>query len=238
MKTLSTEEFIEESINKHGQRYNYKFVVYIASKRKVKIICPIHGIFEQTPNSHLKGSGCPECSILSVKSSLTKDIDLFVIQAKNIHNNQYDYSKVKYYNTHTKVDIVCTKHGVFEQTPNSHLRGRGCRECHLTKIRNNDTEYGANFLMYKQCVDKFTKRSYRRYKNIINPFVYKRSRKGYHLDHKYSIYEGFRNGIPAYVIGSHHNLQIIKYIDNLTKMTECSITIDELYKLIKKEQLW
>ena len=36
-------------------------MVYVKSSIKVKIICPFHGEFEQTPNKHLNGHGCPEC---------------------------------------------------------------------------------------------------------------------------------------------------------------------------------
>lgn len=45
----------------HGDRYDYSKVEYVKSLQKVTIICPDHGEFEQTPNSHLSGSGCPQC---------------------------------------------------------------------------------------------------------------------------------------------------------------------------------
>ena len=32
------------------------------NKTKVKIICSEHGVFEQKPNSHLNGNGCPHCA--------------------------------------------------------------------------------------------------------------------------------------------------------------------------------
>ncbi len=58
-KTL--EEFIEESIKIHGDKYNYSESIYNGSEVKLKIICSIHGIFNQVPHSHLKGYGCPSC---------------------------------------------------------------------------------------------------------------------------------------------------------------------------------
>jgi len=45
----------------HGDRYDYSKVEYVKSLQKVTIICPDHDEFEQTPNSHLSGSGCPQC---------------------------------------------------------------------------------------------------------------------------------------------------------------------------------
>ena len=53
----------------------------------------------------------------------------FIKRAKNIHGNKYDYSKVIYVNTETKVCIVCPKHGEFCQIPHSHLSGSGCPFC-------------------------------------------------------------------------------------------------------------
>ena len=57
----------------------------------------------------------------------------------------------------------------------------------------------------------------------------KRALKGYHLDHKYSITEGFRNNVPPKVIGNINNLEFIHYIDNCSKGTKCSISLEELY---------
>ena len=61
-KTLTKEDFIERAKRVHGEKYNYELVDYVNSQTKVKIICPIHGLFEQIPNNHLKGCGCPKCA--------------------------------------------------------------------------------------------------------------------------------------------------------------------------------
>jgi hypothetical protein len=60
---------------------------------------------------------------------------------------------------------------------------------------------------------------------------YRRGRFDFHLDHKYSITEGFRNGVPPKIIGSIHNLQFIPYTENVSKGIKCSITLEELYAL-------
>ena len=59
----------------------------------------------------------------------------------------------------------------------------------------------------------------------------KRSLLGYHLDHKYSITEGFRNKVAPKIIGSIYNLEFIPYNVNTSKGTKCSITLEELYVL-------
>ena len=63
----------------------------------------------------------------------------FIKKAKEIHGNKYDYSKVEYKNTSTKVCIICPEHGEFWQTPNHHLQGHGCPKCKNEKIRKRHT---------------------------------------------------------------------------------------------------
>lgn len=61
--TLTKEQFIENAIKIHGNKYNYSKVEYILSNQKVIIICPEHGEFLQTPNSHSSQEcGCPVCN--------------------------------------------------------------------------------------------------------------------------------------------------------------------------------
>ena len=54
---------------------------------------------------------------------------VFIERAKEKHGDKYDYSKVDYVNSKEKVKITCFLHGDFEQIPNSHLMGSGCKKC-------------------------------------------------------------------------------------------------------------
>ena len=58
----------------------------------------------------------------------------FVEKARKIHGNKYDYSKVEYKDSHTKVSIICPIHGEFLQTPNNHLNGQQCPFCSYPNI--------------------------------------------------------------------------------------------------------
>lgn len=61
-KRKSVEQFIEEGRARHGNKYTYDEVVMGGIKIPVRICCPKHGMFEQTPDVHLNaGSGCPNC---------------------------------------------------------------------------------------------------------------------------------------------------------------------------------
>lgn len=138
----NTEEFVKRARKVHGDKYDYSKVNYVNNRTKVIIICPEHGEFEQVPDSHLRGSGCPICRWKKAKESLRKSVGLttekFIERAKKIHGDKYDYSKVKYENTDTKVCIICPKHGEFWQTPHHHLMGIGCPYCGQKKYDTNE----------------------------------------------------------------------------------------------------
>ena len=125
-KKKTKEEFIKEATEKHNGKYDYSKVEYVNSRTKVCIICsnPEHGEFWQTPSSHLSGSGCPKCVD---KYSPTKEE--WITSAREAHDDKYDYSKVEYVNSKTKVCIICSEHGEFWQTPNNHLNMHGCPKC-------------------------------------------------------------------------------------------------------------
>ena len=123
----TTKEFITESKTIHNDKYDYSKVEYVNAKTKVCIICPEHGEFWQTPSNHLKGQGCPKCG--GIYHYNTQE---WIEEAKKIHKNKYDYSKVEYVNNKTDVCIICPEHGEFWQTPNSHLKGSGCPKCGKT----------------------------------------------------------------------------------------------------------
>ena len=135
----SNEEFILEAKEIHGNKYDYSNVEYVNSTVKINIICPIHGNFKQTPSAHLQGSGCPKCKGLSITEKKTKTTEEFILEAKEIHGDKYDYSNVEYIGTKKYIKILCSEHGSFEQVPDSHLQGCGCPKCGL-KFDKPETE--------------------------------------------------------------------------------------------------
>lgn len=82
MKKLTTEQFIEKAKKVHGDKYDYTKVSYINAHSKVKITCPTHGIFEQTPNNHLNNQGCPICGKEKETKKQTKTTEQFIKEAK------------------------------------------------------------------------------------------------------------------------------------------------------------
>lgn len=74
---------------------------------------------------------------------MKRTLESFISDARKIHGDKYDYSKSVYKGIHSKLVITCPIHGDFEQRPNDHLHGQGCKECgKLTSAskRRLDTE--------------------------------------------------------------------------------------------------
>lgn len=67
---LAQTEVLKRFKSAHGNRYDYSKVDYQRMKKKVIIICKVHGEFEQTPRKHSRGRGCRRCG--SIQSALTR----------------------------------------------------------------------------------------------------------------------------------------------------------------------
>lgn len=65
---------------------------------------------------------------------------------KSIHGDKYDYSKVDFVKTTTKVCIICPEHGEFWQEPHAHLKGQGCPKCGVNKRSKSKTTTNENFI--------------------------------------------------------------------------------------------
>ena len=131
-RRLNTNEFIDKSMKIHGNKYDYSLVDYKNAKTKIKIICKIHGKFEQLPFGHLTGYNCYKCS---GGGGIISNTDDFIEKSNIIHNFKFDYSLTKYINAKEKIKIICKEHGVFEQTPNSHLISKiCCSKCEFKDI--------------------------------------------------------------------------------------------------------
>lgn len=138
-KQKTTEQFIEEAKNVHGNKYDYSKTQYFGNKKDVLIICRVHGEFTQRADHHLKGCGCKFC--VEKEKHLNDKKEWFIEKAKIVHNGKYDYSKVEYTRKHDKVCIICPEHGEFWQTANNHLRGYGCKFCSNRSYKYSQEEF-------------------------------------------------------------------------------------------------
>ena len=241
----TTQEFIKEAKEVHGDKYDYSKTVYLNQYEPVCIICPEHGEFWQTPKVHLKSIyGCPLCSNKENGFKKRLDFENFIKKAKEIHGDKYDYSKVEYNNTDTKICIICPEHGEFWQAPHNHISQKQgcpyCNESHLSKevknilLENNivfEQEKTFEWLKYKKPLHLDF---YLPDKNIViechgeqhfNRFRWENNDKMLKIRQK-------RDNIK-YELCNKHNIKVLYYANK--KYTENMITnISDLINTINK----
>jgi len=159
MRKRTTNRFIQEARDVHGERYDYSNVNYTNNRTPVPIICQFHGTFFQTPRRHLIGRGCSKC----VGRNRTKSE--FIEACKKLHGDKYDYSLVNFVNLQHKISIICPEHGIFVQKCNEHLvQKHGCPKCagknktteEFIRLCNkvHENKYDYSNVVYKNCKDK------------------------------------------------------------------------------------
>lgn len=128
-----TELFIQKSNIIHNKRFDYSLVSYKNNRTKIEIICHVHGVFKQIPQSHLNGHGCERCGLENTAKLATKNTEKFINEANIAHNNKFDYTLTEYKKSNQLVKIICPIHGEFQQKAYAHLQGKGCNKCRYVK---------------------------------------------------------------------------------------------------------
>ncbi|WP_162690155.1 hypothetical protein [Marinomonas primoryensis] len=77
--------------------------------------------------------------------NLSNKTQMFIEQAVSVHGDKYSYNAVDYKTTKLKVNIFCPEHGYFEQSPEKHLAGQGCKSCGKAKQQKTTDEVIAEF---------------------------------------------------------------------------------------------
>lgn len=128
-RKMTIVEFVDRAKSIHCDKYDYDKFVYVNAKTKGIIICKEHGEFLQTPDSHLRGKGCPRCKSNLIKKCLEMTFESFIEKAKKKYADRFDYSSVVFINHKEAIDIICKEHGHFTIPPHLFLRGQNCPEC-------------------------------------------------------------------------------------------------------------
>ena len=150
--------------NKFNNKFDYSKVPDICSETDlIIIICPIHGEFQTTRNSHKYDSayGCAQCSnaVIGSKVSIALTGQSRNANQINAHNkqmidsinnwkvkclekfdNRFDYSKVEFINAENKITIICPDHGEFKIRRDQHLASKygGCPKCRYNLVDNSE----------------------------------------------------------------------------------------------------
>lgn len=169
---------------------------------------------------------------ISQLESIKEKKKQFILNFKNvkdlIEKDSYKLLDIKGNNKNSILKIKCKNNHTFNIKYHSWKRGHRCVKCYYDLLRNKGINDITGFKKYNRLVTQETKKSYRLYKHIINPLNYTLGRNKYHLDHKFSILEGFKQNIDYKIIGSLYNLEVITEHDNCSKQSKCSITKEDL----------
>jgi len=176
---------------------------------------------------------------------------------KSNHNNIVDiykfYKKIPKFSVYIKsLQLGKTEeeklyNHVFETTPSNFI----CCQCVKRTRKFKNIKIGYSDFCSKTCYDTYqiikcnkieahNLKDFKKYCEIVwsitdvqklnNIELRGNDWDAFHLDHRFSIYEGFKNKIPAYIIGNICNLEMIPKYENLKKSTKCSISKEELFK--------
>jgi len=217
----SVEQYLEKIYEKYGNKFTFDFSNWSGiTGNKIKVFCPIHGEFEQSPRNLILRqckTGCKKCGLESKNKSKTKDFQNFLEKANIIHNNKYEYICEDYKNRKSKIRIICSEHGEFVKSAQKHLAGQGCFKCRIKDLIKK------NILIGGYCESLFQNKPKLKYK-LVN--LYYLSINNGRL-YKIGIASSLKKRIAG--IKSKSN-GFIKSIDILWSVE------DTLYNCFKKEQ--
>lgn len=210
-KTIK-DKFSQSAIKKFKDRPDlrkkcgYNKLTYKRLKDKYKFFCEIEEIQEDENGDVLVK--CKFCSkfFIPTYTQLQERIRYIKNSAKNIH--QYFYCS-------PECKKLCKYY-------NRHV---DIDNYDLDKLRE-----------YSNLVRIETERTVKNHSNKIKNIELRGKKKGYDLDHKYSVVEGFKNNVDPLIISHYKNLEVVTWKENSNKKSKCSLTLKELYFLVNKDQ--
>lgn len=122
--------FLDQARQRHGDRYDYCDTVYRGPRKKITVRCHKHGPFLIPAGKHLAGRGCRTCSREELSRERRLSVWGLVERIVAAHGlGHYDYRLQGYVNLFSKLSIRCHRHGWFQQSAGSHIKGSGCPRC-------------------------------------------------------------------------------------------------------------
>ena len=229
--------YVEREFSKDG--YRLLTSKYINTRQKLDYICSKGHKHNVSLNGWKKGDRCLYCSGLA-KKDISFVRGVFEKEGYILLTNEYT-------NARTKLRCKCSVGHMYMVTWNNWQSGGRCPKCEDINFsmrfsgknswhwKNYSKEDLEKLSIYKSVVWRITNFNYEKHKSIVNPLCLPRGRNKYHLDHIYSIMDGFRNNVKPEIISHPANLQMLPEKINISKGSVSDRSLDELYDNYNKE---
>ena len=219
-----------EEIKEYVEKFGYKCLSeeYINGCTKLEFGCKNNHIFLMTWNSFQQGTRCPYC--IGVKKKTIEEVKEYI--------EEFGYKCLSdtYIGSKIKLRLECDRGHKYEATWCVLQQGYRCPICKIEN-RSGENNYNwrnytendrENMIFYRAETTRLSNINYVKYFYFINPNKLKRGNE-YHLDHIYSVIDGFNNGIPPKIIANPYNLRILHYVENISKHSNSHMTLSQLY---------
>ena len=143
---IPKDEVMRRCHEEHGSTYEFDFSDFKNSQSNVNAKCEKHGWFSIRVNRLMRGKGCQKCVTEELTRRRRKPFGSFIEEASRVHENRYSYAESTYVDDKTKTRIVCDIHGPWMQSPNNHLKGKGCPKCRYITISKKTRKSKAEFV--------------------------------------------------------------------------------------------
>jgi len=221
-----TIEEIREAFESEG--YTLLTKEYKNNSQKLKYICPQGHRHSISWHEWQQGTRCSYCAHIKIANKRKLDYE-FV--KSEFEKEGCKLLTKEYKNCYQKLEYICPRGHRHSIKWNSWQQGHRCFYCyHESKIKYYTKEDLEKYNTYRETINSLTRRIYYKYKSYINPNNYRRG-KHYHLDHIYSVIDGFENDIPVEIISNPNNLRLIPAKENLNKNGNSYISKMMLYHL-------
>jgi hypothetical protein len=177
-------------------------------------------------SNKFKGNSNP-----SKKDVIKQKKGQIIINYDNVFNYVKKYgfklNKIDGKDKNSILSLTCMNNHKIDIRYSSFRSGHRCKFCYYESMMISPNELDS-FRKYSNIVRSRTRTIFRKYKELIDPNNLTIDSKKYHIDHIYSISDGYKNNIDPLIISSYVNLRVIGSIENLKKGKKSEIIKDEL----------
>jgi hypothetical protein len=225
VQTIPWEEVLKSFRETHREQYEYNGDDYVNSSSIIRIICPKHGEFQQGVTSHKHGQGCPKCGRDRISEFLTTPWEEVLKSFRETHRDKYSYNPESYTLLESPMEMLCKKHGRFEQSPKSHRNGSGCPICNSSRgekdIQFLLSDFGIDYVHQKKFRELSNYYRFDFYVPIVNTVIEYNGLQHYEPVDHFDGQDGLEKTIERdrikkeYCIENGINYEIIRYDEDI-----------------------